>query len=94
MKVRIVLSPFSIISVTCILDLVRACSCTVREASEGLDLRGDEPGKARILSSMGAACVGSGREKRPIRIPWIMVIQSYGYVTNKGKVIIIYNSII
>ena len=63
MQVRIVLSPFSIISVTCILDLVRACSCTVREASEGLDLRGDEPGKARILSSMGAACVGSGREK-------------------------------
>lgn len=32
----------------------------LHEASEGLDLRGDEPGKARILSSMGAACIGSG----------------------------------
>ena len=30
------------------------------EASEGLDARGDELGKARILSSMGAASVGSG----------------------------------
>lgn len=30
------------------------------EASAGLDARGDELGKARILSSMGAASVGSG----------------------------------
>ena len=37
------------------------CVGALVEASKGLDLRGDEAGKARILSSMGAACVSSGR---------------------------------
>eukprot|EP00435_Cladocopium_sp_Y103_P061145 s53_g22.t1 len=41
-------------------DPLKDEATVVEKASEGLDVRGDEPAKARILSSMGAACVGSG----------------------------------
>eukprot|EP00438_Fugacium_kawagutii_P009426 Skav202037 [mRNA] locus=scaffold1138:282094:284762:- [translate_table: standard] len=50
------------------------------EAHEGLDGRGDELGKARILSSMGAACVGSGAACDFLRVLYREVEQGLSHM--------------